>query len=213
MDGQQTVWIIRHGNRIDFVDPTWREKFGHDPHLSPNGVQQARATGRRLIGEGIRHVFASPFLRAVETAYHVADALDLDVKVEGGLSEWMKTEWFPQPPALLSVDELAAKFGRIDTTYRPIATAVHGESGEEATARAAETARTLADTHDGDILLVGHGHSVMGAAEGLIGRPVGLTCGLCALVKIARADGQCTLELDGDAAHLEGGTAAEDKFN
>ena len=28
---RQAVWICRHGNRIDFTDPSWK---GDDPHLS-----------------------------------------------------------------------------------------------------------------------------------------------------------------------------------
>ena len=57
---------------MDFVDPAWAQKSDrpHDCPLSPDGVVQARETGRRLGGEDISHLFASPFLRAAETAHH-----------------------------------------------------------------------------------------------------------------------------------------------
>ena len=46
----RSVWIARHGNRIDFVDKTWRDSAAlpDDPHLSPDGAIQARQLARRL---------------------------------------------------------------------------------------------------------------------------------------------------------------------
>ena len=52
-NGRQTIWLCRHGNRIDFVDPSWK---GDDPHLSADGIIQAKETGLRLKGEGIEHL-------------------------------------------------------------------------------------------------------------------------------------------------------------
>lgn len=40
-----------------------------------------------LQGEGIGHIYASPFLRTVQTAHEVAKVLDVPVKLEYGLSE------------------------------------------------------------------------------------------------------------------------------
>ena len=36
-----------------------------------------------------RLIFASPFLRAVETADHIAEVLDRPVLIERGASEWL----------------------------------------------------------------------------------------------------------------------------
>ena len=70
----QTVWIARHGNRIDFVNPDWflTAERPYDPHLSEDGHVQAKQLANRLKGEGISHIFASPFLRTVQTANHAA---------------------------------------------------------------------------------------------------------------------------------------------
>jgi len=38
--------------------------------------------GQRLKREDIAHIFASPFLRTVQTANQVAEALDLPIKLE-----------------------------------------------------------------------------------------------------------------------------------
>ena len=47
---QQTVWIARHGNRIDFVNPEWfnTAKRPYDPHLSDDGILQAQKLANRL---------------------------------------------------------------------------------------------------------------------------------------------------------------------
>ncbi|HEY9706683.1 MAG TPA: histidine phosphatase family protein, partial [Oculatellaceae cyanobacterium] len=96
----QTVWIARHGNRLDFVNPEWfnTAERPYDPPLSEDGLIQAKQLGQRLVGEGIIHIFASPFLRTVQTANQVADALDLPIKLEFGLCEWLNPAWMKTDP-------------------------------------------------------------------------------------------------------------------
>ena len=207
---RQTVWLSRHGNRIDFVDPAWR---GDDPHLSADGVVQARETGARLVGEAIQHIFASPFLRTVETAHHIAEALDLNLKIEYGASEWLNPDWFPAQPRHVPIDILVERFPRIDTGYTSQTMPRYPESSEEALVRAGRAACTLADAHRGDILIVGHGHSVHGMAQGLVGGDCSVSPGLCCLVKIVRQCGTARIELDGDGSHLSRGDEHRERFN
>ncbi len=199
---QQTVWLSRHGNRIDFVDPSWR---GDDPHLSADGVVQAKETGTRLIGEGIRHIFASPFLRTVETAHHIAAALDLNLKIEHGASEWLNPEWFAARPRHRSVATLMERFPNIDPEYTSAVIPRYPEGSEEALVRAGKVACTLSDTNRGDVLIIGHGHSVHGMAQGLMGGDCDVSPGLCSLVKIVRQNGTARIELYGDSSHLSSG--------
>lgn len=86
----QTIWIARHGNRQDFVDRNWRlsASMPFDPGLSADGAVQAQKLAGRLASEKIRHIFASPSLRTLETANYTAEGLDLPIKIEAGLSEW-----------------------------------------------------------------------------------------------------------------------------
>ncbi len=207
---KQTIWICRHGNRIDFIDRSW---VGDDPHLSPDGVIQAQETGVRLVGEGVQHVFASPFLRTVETAHHIAKAIGLSVKVEHGASEWLKEDWFPVRPDHIPVRDLVARFGNIDPGHESVVVPRYPESSEEATERAGRTARELADASKGDILLVGHGHSVDGMAFGLMGGDCEIVSGLCSLIKIVRRNGVPSLELNGDSSHLSSGEKHRDRLN
>lgn len=206
----QTVWLCRHGNRIDFVDPTWK---GSDPHLSPDGCIQARETGARLRGENIRHIFASPFFRAIETASYIADALDLAVKIEHGICEWLKGGWFPATPDFISLDQAIVQFPRVDRDYCSKVQPEYPETREDVNARCALTMRRLLEAYPEDFLLIGHGASTLGAAKALVGHDVELSVGLCALTKIVRQDGEWQLELNGDASHLTGGEAHAGKFN
>jgi len=202
---EQVVWICRHGNRIDFVDPTWREANGHDPHLSPDGVIQAQETGKRLAGEGIRRIFSSPFLRTAETAHHIAEALDVPICIEQGVSEWLNLDWFAAPPILVPPRELAKRFPRIDSHYKSAVIPHFPETDEQALAREERTVHLLIERYRENLLFVGHGHSVTGLAQALLGAPDDIHCGLCGLIKLVHRDGHWEMELNGDTTHLGGG--------
>jgi broad specificity phosphatase PhoE len=202
----QTVWIARHGNRIDFVHPEWfnTAERRYDPHLSPDGRVQARQLGDRLVGEGITRIVASPFLRTVETANAVAEALDLPLQLDWGLAEWLNPEWMSEMPETLSVEHLTAKFPRIDPTYTG-GKAYYPETWPACLQRTGETARRLVEAYpQDDLLLVGHGASVLGTAMGLIPtlRETDVRASLCCLVKLVKESGEWVMELDGDTSHL-----------
>jgi len=165
------IWIARHARRLDFDDPSWaaRAERPHDPPLSPAGEREAQALARRLEPEPIAHLFSSPFLRCIQTAHAVATRLGLAIRVEPGLSEWLNRDWFPSFPDVLPLAELARRAPEIDDSYAARGSARYGESGEEALLRSARVARRLASEFPGDLLLVGHGASVIGAVSGLLG--------------------------------------------
>lgn len=204
------VWIARHANRQDFVDPDWRStaERPHDPGLSVDGILQAEQLGEHLKGKGIRHLFASPFLRTVETAHYVAEALRLHIRLEPGLGEWMNPDWFASRPEILPFEELVGRFPRINPEYEPHVELPYPETREEAFARAGRAARVLADTYEGPLLIVGHGASVVGAARGLVDAG-NFDTALCSLTKIEQRDGAWEMTLCADVAHLEESKGAD----
>ena len=212
----QTVWIARHGNRLDFVNPEWfnTAEMRYDPPLSSDGVVQAQQLGQRLVGEGIAHIFASPFLRTVETAYQVALALEKPIKVESGLSEWLNPHWMSEMPERLSIEALASSFGKIDLSYSSRVVATYPETNEQVLERAGCTARRLVAEFPEDILMVGHGASVLGATMGLLGGTTEpeVKAALCCLVKLVRKGEEWVMELNGDTSHL-GKTQKVIRFN
>ncbi len=200
----QTIWIARHGNRLDFVNPEWfnTAERPYDPPLSKDGIIQAQELGQRLVGERIRHIFASPFLRTVQTADRVAQFLDLPIKIEAGLSEWLNPDWMKSDPERLPMAVLQEQFPRIDLSYTSRITPHYPETSDRVIARTGEIARQLAAEFSDDILLVGHGASVEGAGWGLLDSREPIKASLCCLVKLQRKGDKWVMTLNGDTSHL-----------
>ncbi|MEM7726121.1 MAG: histidine phosphatase family protein [Cyanobacteria bacterium P01_A01_bin.45] len=205
----QIIWIARHANRLDFVNPDWflTAPRRYDPPLSEDGFEQAQQLAKRLRGENIRHIFASPFLRTVQTAHAVASVLELPIYLETGLSEWLNPAWMTENPQKHTLEELMLSYPQIDPGYTPRIAANYPETKAEVRQRSGQTARCLArECSPNDILLVGHGASVMGAAMGLVGKIAEkeVKASLCSLVKVVCQETAWFLELSGDTSHLTG---------
>ncbi|AKG22383.1 histidine phosphatase family protein [Calothrix sp. 336/3] len=203
----QIIWIARHANRLDFVNPDWflTAERRYDPPLSEDGFLQAEQLAKRLQTENIHHIFASPFLRTVQTANAVAEVLNLPIKLETGLSEWLNPEWMTEEPERLAIATLAEIFPRIDTSYTSRIAATYPESHQQVRSRAGQTARCLSTEFSPEnILLVAHGASVKGAAIGLAGSTADSVekVRLCSLYKVVRQHPEWLLELKGDTSHL-----------
>jgi broad specificity phosphatase PhoE len=205
MKQERTIWLVRHGNRQDFVDPDWAltAPRPHDTPLSPDGLEQARDTGRRLASEPIDHLFCSPFLRAVQTACLIGKEIGKPVKVEQGLAEMMLLKWFPTAHDFLPLPALCSTFPGIDPAYGSVRQPVFPETPEQAGARAAQTAVILAESFEGNLLMVGHGGSLYGLCQGLLGYRPSLQTFLCCLIRIKGEPGDWRLDADGsDTSHL-----------
>jgi broad specificity phosphatase PhoE len=200
----QTIWISRHGNRLDFVNPDWfnTAKRRYDPPLSEDGILQAKQLGKRLKLEPITHIFSSPFLRAIQTANQVAEILDLSIKIEAGLSEWLNPDWMTETPEIHPPEILAKSYPRIDWSYQSQILPSYPESQEAVNQRTAATAIKLVQEFSEDILLVGHSASVVGATMGLVGGNPTINTSLCCLIKLVRHQQQWELQLKGDTSHL-----------
>ncbi len=203
----QIVWIARHANRLDFVNPDWfiTAERRYDPPLSDDGLVQASQLAQRMKREKISHIFASPFLRTVQTAHAVAEVLDLPIYLETGLSEWLNPDWMTEEPEKHSLAELLKLFPRIDISYTPRIAAKYPETKHQVRQRSGQTARCLVqECSPNNILMVAHGASVLGAAMGLVGdiAIAEVKASLCSLVKVVHQEGQWLLELKGDTSHL-----------
>lgn len=210
------LWVTRHANRQDFVDPNWHETADrpHDPGLSPDGVEQAERLAQRLAQTAIDRIVASPFLRTVQTAHAVANTLDQPVRLEPGIGEWHNADWFSAAPTLLGPDALTERFSRVNLTHDPCLTPAFPESRDAMLARVQSAARCLIRRYDGtdELLLVGHGATVYGVLQGLVGDDVpDAGCPLASITKLVRRDDTWTIALRNDTAHLDE-TAAADRL-
>ncbi|KAJ3172492.1 hypothetical protein HDU88_005820 [Geranomyces variabilis] len=113
-----SVYLVRHGERIDQVDPSWAAtaKNPFDPPLTDLGIEQGKRTGRfiaahlRAAGSGGSSselsqpskrivVLASPFYRTLQTAVALIEGLPGSPVLEllPALSEWLASNYFPNP--------------------------------------------------------------------------------------------------------------------
>lgn len=215
----QALWLARHGNRQDFVDPEWAATADrpHDPRLSPDGVQQARRLGTRVSSIEVDRILSSPFLRAVQTAHPAARALDARVVLEPGLGEWFNADWFETRPQTFSPSTLQKEFDRVASppSDAPCREPSFPESRPDALRRLGATGQCLVSRYpDETLFLVGHGITVLGVLRGLVGSDVpDPGCPLASLTKIVRTGDGWEVALRNDTSHLDSGARAADRLS
>jgi broad specificity phosphatase PhoE len=78
--GMTKLYLIRHGeNKANLT-----REFSHrlvDYPLTPRGILQAQQTAAYFRSFPIRHIYASPLKRAMETAAIIAQPLELEVRI------------------------------------------------------------------------------------------------------------------------------------
>ncbi|HEY0007622.1 MAG TPA: histidine phosphatase family protein [Tepidisphaeraceae bacterium] len=209
----RTIWIARHGHREDCVPDergrNWHKtaKRPYDPALSERGVRQVQELAQRLLKEGpqIAHVFASPFLRTVQSAHLATEPMGLPIKIEHGICEWLNPEWFKTAPDCLPPSELAQRYPRVDLKYRTRVDPVYPEHDEakHVWPRVKRTMDRLLDEFEGDLLLIGHGSSTTGMVEALAGPGTSFEAAMCALTSATQAqDGKWQLRDKACVRHL-----------
>lgn len=199
----QRIWIVRHGNREDFQNPGWSRTAQRpfDPALSADGETQAREVGLSLQSEQVHRVFASPFLRTIQTASHIADALNLPVCLEPGIGEILPN--VESTPALLPEVERKQRFPRIDEDYTALKELSYPESSEEGHERAAAAAQALTDRFpEKNLLMVTHGAPVVGIVRGLTGLKDRITVPLCCIFTLQRNDAGWDVVQLSETSHL-----------
>ncbi|CAI8931101.1 MULTISPECIES: phosphohistidine phosphatase SixA [unclassified Pseudomonas] len=95
------VWVLRHGEAQPYGSRPDSERA-----LTPHGCEEALRSAARLIGEPLTAIYASPYLRAQQTAQLVREALGFvpDIRTV----EWLTPDSRPQAVAeqLASVDNV-----------------------------------------------------------------------------------------------------------
>lgn len=120
---EQTIVILRHSERLDHVDPKYKEteegkKWPFDTPLTANGVKLAREVAVELAKLHEKACFAmvasSPYRRCMETAAEVAKALKLPVIIDQEVGEvWDEAMPQERPPhrSATQLQEMAQTLG------------------------------------------------------------------------------------------------------
>lgn len=148
--GAKNLFIIRHGERLDRINPNWALKAlrPQDTPLSQMGHEQARRLGKWLYSKiPIRtptKIFCSPFIRCVQTANEIAEQLACledtgtfsdnisDICIEPGICEDPRylNDVQCREPFFLNAADLMAMSHRIKLNYNPIRSVTYKESEE-----------------------------------------------------------------------------------
>ncbi len=193
-----TVFLVRHGNKIAHDDPHWLKtaKNPEDISLSEKGIQQAEETAQLLSNEKIDVIFSSPFYRTLQTANIIAKKLHKKVNIEWGFSEWLNPNWFGTFPSLMSTEEASEVFPMINKEYISFTKPKYPELYDSVHVydRVKRTLMKILEDYSGSILIVGHGASVYQSARVLMDPPIGVRIEMCAVNKFVHRNGAWTLE-------------------
>ena len=191
--------LIRHAESVANAE----RRFTHGPYepLTVRGREEAQRTGRQLLGRvDPVALYASPFVRALETARLIGAALGLEPRVVEDLREQDFGELRGQPYAHYVADPSAGGIGR--WTHRPPG----GETLAEVAERAGRALDAIAASHAGEeVVIVSHG-AVMAALRGWAQQrfdeapvPTSNAAGYLMLRRVQRYEGPFPLPID-DAA-------------
>lgn len=183
------IILVRHGERVDHIDPSWRLTAEHpsDSPLSPVGHQQAAAAAAHLTSPSalrITSIYSSPFTRTLETAAPLSRAADVPVHRETGVAEWLCADWWGEGFHWPEVGDGAGLLwkggGRLLEGYVARVDAVFPETREGVAVRVAEGVRAILRREEereamgevekgGAVVIVAHGKVVEDALVALVG--------------------------------------------
>jgi broad specificity phosphatase PhoE len=197
------IFLARHGNRRDFVDPAWSASAEepYDPPLSADGVEQARSLGLRLAGEGIANIIASPFLRTIETAHHVNESLNVPMFIEPGFGEFLHFSSFDRLPRLRQLEALRADYPTLGEGYVAEWVQRYPETDAQLIKRTQGALASLLGKLPGTLLVVSHAAAVCAMVR-IDPAVTSVECPLCALFCLDYDGSRWTLSLDCEVSHV-----------
>ncbi len=157
------LFLVRHGQSTWNADGRWQGRA--DPPLSELGARQAEdvvSVLHRRFGENmpVSRIWASPLMRAHQTADIIGRGLGLDLDFDPRLQEVDAGEWTG-----LTRDEIDAAWpGYLAEYKRPPGFETH----DDLVARALEVLGEIAAESTGKVLIITHG-GVIGAVERHLG--------------------------------------------
>ncbi|KAF8360284.1 hypothetical protein PRIPAC_87207 [Pristionchus pacificus] len=208
-DKERFIYTVRHGERMDNVDKTWkmsRKEKGEiwdDPPLTDRGLKQASETGEYLSSLPITAVFVSPFTRTIQTATQILNQFNSPppMYIEPGLAESLNA--CMDPPGIPSKEQMRKLSPYINFSYTPVySLPLPRENGGDVGcyARVATTIQSILDNTSGNILIVSHGSPIASSHLYLFSRWAYV--GQCTVSTIAYRKGVYVPLSIGDSSHL-----------
>lgn len=190
------IIIIRHGNRLDFLDPEWIQNLGEiawtrdvtNSPLSECGIQQSMELANHLSVHfpNIRYVFSSPYLRTLQTAHPICTKVNIPIYLEYSAAEGGQDRTGRELPSTKN-ETYFQKFN-IDASYQ----SVHIPEGEETYLDThirvmpfVKKLEELAKREDGVILVFTHAITAIALVRGLMRDPsLNVRVSTCSITEI-----------------------------
>jgi len=160
------IFLVRHGATV----LTAEDRFAGatDVQLSDEGREQVRHLARRLSGQTISAIYASPLGRTLETARILAGPNGLEVQARDGLREISHGRWeqMTRREVETQFPDEAAAWNEDPYTFAPQG----GESGLAVTARALPVLIEIVRRHPAEnVLVVSHKATIRLLLSSLLG--------------------------------------------
>lgn len=195
------LYCVRHGESV--FNAEGRIQGQLDPPLSDLGHAQSRAVAGVFAQEQIDAVYSSPLRRALDTAHHIADALDMQVHTDERLKEihagiFQGRRW----------DEITVEFPAEAKQWKahdPDFVIPGGESRRQLMLRGAEALRDIREGNHERVIVVAHGGMLTAAIKHLLEVPAhrnAFSLLNCSISKIAWLDEFRLISLN-ESGHLQ----------
>ncbi|BCX70007.1 phosphohistidine phosphatase SixA [Pseudomonas izuensis] len=83
------LWVLRHGE----AEPHGSKPHDSERELTANGREEVLRTAANLVGQPLTAIYASPYMRAQQTAHLVKDALGFEPEIR--TVEWLTPDFDP----------------------------------------------------------------------------------------------------------------------
>ncbi|KAG9290151.1 hypothetical protein G9A89_010457 [Geosiphon pyriformis] len=209
---------VKHGHRADWITPddedvVYPTGLNWDPPLSRHGCEQAKELAQYFVDNNIKidRIFSSPYFRTLQTANAVAEALDIDICVEDGLSEWYGLHRIFIPSAA-PISELELFFPRINTSHTSLVQHPSvSETIQDIHGRLSTTMRKLIALSDVDpkintVLIVTHAASLIAGVRAVLEeRYASIGSATCSLTELIRRNEKWVMLRNGDTSFMSSG--------
>lgn len=219
------IYIVRHAFRMStglFLGESPSHTL-RDPPLTAHGVDQTKELATYLATQPIERIYSSPYWRCLQTATPTAEALDLRIHIEHGISEWYgpaRSGLHPRPP---EAKTLAADFPLVTDAHQSLLYPPQkGETVEDLHERAKRVLDLLIASIDAEpeetrpkaILLVSHAATLIALGRALIGDDSAHIGAATASVSRYRRTGSAwTCTHNADCSFLTNGTERDWDFS
>jgi probable phosphoglycerate mutase len=207
-----SLYLVRHGQ----TDYSLHNRFcgSIDPPLNATGLAMAEAFAIRYGREPWAAIYASPLVRAKQTAAPTAERAGLGIQIEPGLREIAYGDWEGRPEAEVEREqpERFHAWGAHPAAVAPPG----GETALEIAARAIAAVDVIRSRHsEGRVLVVSHKATLRVLVCSLLGIDVDLfrqriAQRVCALSIVELRPTGPLLQVLGDTSHLPAELVASD---